>query len=56
MCEFNKYKDEILWCTPMNAPCIKCVDKYPEIYEKIKKIVNVESENNIISKQELNNG
>ena len=40
----------------MNAPCIKCVDKYPEIYEKIKKIANGESENNIISKQELNNG
>ena len=39
MCEFNKYKGEILWCTPMNAPCIKCVDKYPKIYEKIKKIV-----------------
>ena len=38
MCEFNKYKDEILWCTPMNAPCIKCVDEYPKIYEKIKKI------------------
>ena len=56
MCEFNKYKGEILWCTPMNSPCIKCVDKYPEIYEKIKKIANVESENNIISKQELNNG
>ena len=43
MCEFNRYKNEILWCIPMNAPCIKCVDKYcvdkyPEIYEKIKKI------------------
>ena len=38
MCEFNKYKGEILWCIPMNAPCIKCVDKYPKIYEKIKKI------------------
>ena len=38
MCEFNRYKNEILWCTPMNAPCIKCVDKYPKIYEKIKKI------------------
>lgn len=49
-------KNEILWCTPMNAPCIKCVDKYPKIYEKIKKIANGESENNIISKQELNNG
>ena len=39
MCEFNRYKGEILWCTPMNAPCIKCVEKYPKIYEKIKKIV-----------------
>ena len=38
MCEFNRYKNEILWCTPMNAPCIKCIDKYPKIYEKIKKI------------------
>ena len=59
MCEFNKYKrvlDEILWCIPMNAPCTKCVEKYPKIYEKIKKIANVESENNIISEQELNNG
>ena len=56
MCEFNKYKDEILWCIPMNSPCIKCVDKYPKIYEKIKKIANGESENNTISKQELNNG
>ena len=56
MCEFNKYKNEILWCIPMNSPCIKCVDKYPEIYENIKKIANVESENNVISKQELNNG
>ena len=56
MCEFNRYKNEILWCTPMNSPCIKCVDKYPEIYEKIKEIVNGESENNIISEQELNNG
>ena len=39
MCEFNKYKDEILWCIPMNSPCIKGVDKYPKIYERIKKSV-----------------
>ena len=56
MCEFNRYKGEILWCTPMNFPCIKCVDKYPKIYAQIKKIANGESENNIISEQELNNG
>ena len=56
MCEFNKYKNEILWCTPMNAPCIKCVDKYPKIYEKINKIANGESESDTISEQELNNG
>ena len=56
MCEFNRYKGEILQCTPMNASCIKCVEKYPKIYENIKNIANVESENNIISKQELNNG
>ena len=38
MCEFNRYKNDILWCTPMNSPCIKCVDKYPKIYEKIKNL------------------
>ena len=40
----------------MNAPCIKCVEKYPKIYEKSKKIANGESESDTISEQELNNG
>ena len=39
MCEFNRYKVEILWCTPMNAPFTTCVDNYTELYEKIDKIV-----------------
>lgn len=47
MCEFNRYKGELLWCTPMNAPCIKCVEKYPKIYEKIKKIAKEHERSNI---------
>lgn len=56
MCSFSGYKNDIVWCTPMNSPCIECVVRCPKIYEKIKKIANGESENNIISEQELNNG
>ena len=44
MCEYNKFKGEILWCIPINAPCIKCVEKHPHIYEKIKKTAKSKKE------------
>lgn len=44
MCSFNKYKGDLLWCVPINAPCIKCVDKYPKIYKEIKKIAEEKKE------------
>lgn len=52
MCEFNRYKDEILWCIPMNSPCVECVVRCPKMYDKIKEIAKEFDDYN----QRLNHG
>lgn len=44
MCSLSGYKNGIVWCEPMDAPCVRCINEYPDIYETIKTIDEIRKE------------